>query len=74
MPKIPKEDDEPFVHCAHKYKEGCDVDGSTVQPWMMIVGICVLLVIGCVGPAVYKVIRAKISGGDDGDSKAEEKT
>lgn len=74
MPKVPKDEDAPFVHCAHKYKEGCDVDDRAVQPWMMIVGVGVLLAIGCVGPAIYKMIRAKISGGDGGDSKSEEKT
>ena len=45
MPPKPKED-EPFVHCAHKYKEGCDVDDRAVQPWMMIVGVAVLLGLG----------------------------
>ena len=38
--------EEEFVHCAHKYREGCDVDTNKIQPWMMIVGIAVLLVVG----------------------------
>ena len=53
--------DEEFVHCAHKYREGCDVDTNKVQPWMMIVGIAVLLVVGCVGPPIYKRIRASVA-------------
>ena len=67
---MPKEDEE-FVHCAHKYKEGCDVDDRAVQPWMMIVGVAVLLVIGCVGPAIYKMIRAKINGPPAEDEKSD---
>ena len=70
MPKVPKEDEE-FVHCAHKYKEGGDVDDRAVQPWMMIVGVAVLLVIGCVGPAIYKMIRAKINGPPAEDEKSD---
>ena len=45
MPPKSKEE-KPFVHCAHKYKEGCDVDDRAVQPWMMIVGVAALLGLG----------------------------
>ena len=38
--------DDKFVSCAHKYKKGCDVDGRTMQPWMLIAIVGVLLVLG----------------------------